>query len=111
MAPVVASLLAVQIGFPLVANEVFTQIRGNPNDSWAKVRAGLDATEGVPGADTRRTKDSPNESPQIGQRERLRLAACLGSLLSKRGPSGLLGGYSDWIKRVNRYSFRGAEQE
>ncbi len=108
---VVMTLLSIQVGFPLVANDIFNQIRSNPNYSWAEIRAEMNDKDEPAEAQRRDLADWQHESPRVWRRERSRLANCLDALLAEQKLTDSLGGYARWIQRVNRYSFRAAERD
>jgi hypothetical protein len=108
----VMSLLAVQVGFPLVSNEFFARIRANSTQSWAEVRAAFEAEEDdTPGQRGNGAKPQPYDASVVWSRERARLLACMRTLIDEQKLGGSPGAYLDWVDKVNRYSFRAVEQE
>jgi hypothetical protein len=107
----VMSLLAIQVGFPLVANELFARIRLNPTQSWEEIHAVLVAADDSLERNGLRMIDHQHDPSAAWSRERARLAACLKSLITGQKIVGAPNTYSRWVDRVNRYSFRSVEQE
>jgi hypothetical protein len=102
----VMALLAIQVGFPMLANDVFSEVRANPSKSWKGIQEDYyrrllpDATGTI----------FDKSEPTI-LREKGRLSICLKVLADHKELGGSLKPYGDWTKRVSRYSFRGLDDE
>jgi hypothetical protein len=107
----VLAFLAIQVGFPLVANELFAQIRRNSPKSWAEIRGILETNDNAAESREGPRANRLSESVQVRRREHLRLAGCLDELLAKKKLTCSLDNCVSWIDRISRYSFRATEQE
>jgi hypothetical protein len=104
-------LLAIQVGFPFVAKDLFSAMRSDAKLSWAEIRGKLNPND--KSAEKRDGRLSTwSDLPRLASsRDIRRVTACLDALLSQQKIGSSTDRDPEWIDLVSRYSFREAEHD